>query len=649
MALTDAIAWDVSGSLIPSQGQIPNFLRVSPAMAEYELNGSIRLVPVPAYQPRFSSSGALYLEQGATNYCPHPLNLRNSGWIKGSSITVLADRVLSMWGTYEADRVSINATLGNTDAQTLYRQVPFGSAETYTVTFYLRLQGGRFGPNDYVRVSGDVLAVQTVFLGSVFNENPGNYQAVTLTVTTAGSAPANYADDNTERLMTIALYCEAAVSLDWSGVQIEEGSIRTSLINQQASIQSRGADTLLYPSSPVEGLDSFLFYLNLETWRGNGNLLQAGNFRLEIANGYLSATCGVVTATDPTPLPNSARVACRVSKGLEKVQIYVNGVLKARETLTGYVATAGSLQVAGSGVRQLKVGYAFNRDVGDGSVDIGGTAGGELLTLFSQDILFADQTEGFSQIVLPSIRLLPGRSATVKLPGIQRASQTITVLTTGVAAAAQVERVTVDTIVSGAAIQRDTVTVDGTSYEFTSDATPTAAEIAQGLTNLINSDPNRVVNASYTATNAFFDLTAITAGDPFYVSTSANLRADNQTPNTPGTRLATVSAAVDYNVDEVSIYRDFTWICDAVVTARDLGNNILTLASTGATDFVLIKVGDTVVQNSWQLAIGRNSYFAHHLEDHPDLKIADKKEQFFTLRNDGAVDRIVTPYIKITL
>lgn len=94
-------------------------------------------------------------------------------------------------------------------------------------------------------------------------------------------------------------------------------------------------------------------------------------------------------------------------------------------------------------------------------------------------------------------------------------------------AVAQVKTFTPD--VTTQSIQHYIATIDGVEYDFTSDATPTAAEVVTGLIALINADSAAKVTASGTTT---LILTADVAGIGFSATGSANLTGVDTTPNT---------------------------------------------------------------------------------------------------------------------
>ncbi len=82
--------------------------------------------------------------------------------------------------------------------------------------------------------------------------------------------------------------------------------------------------------------------------------------------------------------------------------------------------------------------------------------------------------------------------------------------------------------VSSQTIQHYIQTINGTAYDFTSDASPTAAEVVTGLIALINADSACAVTASGSVTLV---LTAKGAGTPFTHAESTNLVAVLTTPS----------------------------------------------------------------------------------------------------------------------
>lgn len=652
MALRNSLCFDIVGSLITSQGYIPTFLRHSTANTETITNDSVRTNAVAIHQPRITTTGSLVMEKGSINLCSHPQNLVDSSWVKGGNILIQTDKIEDPQGNYLADRVSVSSYTGNQNANTMTKTFVFGSGQTFSVSAYLRLANGRFGGNDVLRVTGDVAAVTSISLGSVFNANAGNYVKVPLVFTTAGTKAnesVGIGAGDLQRTVTLQLYVENAVSIDWGSIQVEPGEIATSLIsNQQGLIESRAKDFLQYGRSPIEGLSSFVFYCNLEGWRGDGNILTAGNFKVSILGGALTVVTGAITTTDPGMLPSNAKIAVRVSQGLGRVSIYVNQVMKAFSALTSYSASSAVVQIFGDGFRRTRCLYFFNKDLGDGSIDVNGSVLGEILELHQQDSLLSDLAEGFSRIILPSVQVKAGETITVRYPQIQFASQLVSSLSVGSGKVAQVETIRVETISNASASQIDAVIINEQWFSFTSDATPTKAEIAAGLSALVSAS-SQPVTVAYTATNDFFTLTSTVAGDDFFTSTSRRLSRTTTTPNSVDSNSIVVVNASDFIRGTVQIFNNYAFVIEASITAINTGTNTLTVSCTPNSSFTKIQPGNFIVQPLFTLRVGANNSICHHLQDFSEIKLEAKSLDGFSLKNVGLIDRVVTPYAKLTI
>lgn len=127
------------------------------------------------------------------------------------------------------------------------------------------------------------------------------------------------------------------------------------------------------------------------------------------------------------------------------------------------------------------------------------------------------------------------------------------------AAVAQVETLT--PTVANAAVYL--VTINGTDYEFTSDADATASEIVAGLLALINADTACKMTASGTTT---LILTADNAGESNAVSASGNLAIAHTTPN----------HGVIEDIQAIQSVND-DWYC--LILASRLGYEILLAAA----------------------------------------------------------------------
>lgn len=648
MAIVDAIVFDLNNALTTSGGVIPKFLRHSTAALEYSDGGSLRLITAGEHKPRIGTDGTLTLEQGAVNLITHPQRLNDSSWTKGSSVTVIPDIIQGLDANYLADRVSFSAYTGNANAQILRKALTIGQGRTMTVSAYLALAAGRFGGNDVLRVSGSgLVAAASVPLGPIYNDKLGQYIRTDLTFQTSGTATTEATETTTgetQSTVNLDLYCESAVSVNWAGIQMEVGNLATSYIAQEGASRSRDADRLEYPKNPVEGLASFVVYLNLVGWGGNGVILNTGNLRLEIVSGKLRATVGAVVVNDPNNLPANAKIALRVSQGLQRAQLYVNGVMVAKEAISNYTATAGPMTIGGVGIRKLRTIYCFNRDLSDGSIDVGGTVGGEMFELHQQDNLLKQYSEAYSEFDLPPVRIKPAQKVPVRFQFYQDASQAIATLTPGAGATAQVQTVTVN---SAAVNQVDVVVIDGVEFSRTA-TTTNAADQASGLATLINASTAIPVTANWVS-GASFTLTADVPGNDFALSVRGKLAVTTTTANQVGTHTLTVAAAIDYVPGRALIFRDYAYVCEIQITAVNAGSNTITFTTTPNSNINLIWQGDQLIQTEWELAIGTGNYFASHRENYPEIKIVGKSIEGFLLENKGTTERRVTPYATVTL
>lgn len=646
--LIETLCFDIVGSLL--NAQIPKFLRATPAHWEGYVNGSWTQVEYPKHHPRFSSQAVLTLEKASINFLTQPTHLADASWVKGSSMVIFPDHITGPNKNYRSDRIVVSASTGNTAAQTLSKAVSLYPASTYTASFCLRLADGRFGTGDYIEIAGSVVGgSQRVYLANLYNDQIGNYIPIVIPFTTGGTAGADYASQVLQTV-NVNLFVDRTVSIDWAYGQIEGGAIATSYIDQTKSVQSRDKDFVQYPFSPIEKLSSWVFYYNLQNWREDGVLFDAGNFKANIVQGKVQITCGTTVCTAPAVLPSSAKIAVRVSQPLGKVRLYINGIFVAQENLpSGYAATASPVTIDGVGVRSLSCIYLFNQDLADNCLNIGDAIGSDLYKLHKNDSLLTELAEGYGMTVLSPITVPAGKTAEVRFQPVQNARQSISAIASSGGKVAQVDRITVQTIVSASAAQTDWVQIADTRYSSTSSASPTAAAIASALAAAINTTPKKYpVTAAYTSGSSF-TITADVAGDYFDLLVGDNLSRVTTTPNQSDTNTITVLNAVDFTPGTSVIFRDYAFIAELRILSVNVGTNQLTVQFTPNSQANLVKVGDALIQPRWQLEIGRNSYFCHHLEDFPDIKVAEKTLTNFKYRNVGTIDRTITPYVKVAL
>lgn len=181
------VVFAVEGRLSTLQNEVPNFSRMSPVMLETAVNSTVVLLPiqsnVPAVDPQ---DGSILLEPNRTNLLNYNLDVKQSVWQKGSSVTVRGDVVLAPDGSQRGDRVSWSVGTGNT--QLIQRPITLKAGTKYFLSGLFRLVGGRFAVTDAIKIVGGTIGNPTVSFSSL-NTFLGNYRWLKLAFTTLGVQP----------------------------------------------------------------------------------------------------------------------------------------------------------------------------------------------------------------------------------------------------------------------------------------------------------------------------------------------------------------------------------------------------------------------------------------------------------------------------
>ena len=212
----------LEGSLIDLVNrEIPNWSRSSPVHLERSLGSSIQFNSVSAFLPAFDpEEGHFLLEPNGTNLLTWNLAVNNSVWQKGSNVVVRSDVAIAPDATLRGDRVTWTSGTGN--SQLIRRSFTNLEAGTeYFLTFVSRLQGGGFGPNDFLRVVGGVAGTFQSTL-SALNAYMRNYRLMTLAFTTAGSQPKLPGVENTTGYTLTAVTTNTFTLTGLEGVAIND-------------------------------------------------------------------------------------------------------------------------------------------------------------------------------------------------------------------------------------------------------------------------------------------------------------------------------------------------------------------------------------------------------------------------------------------
>lgn len=265
--VSQKINFALRGSLIDVQGRrIPNFNCSSPRYVEREVNGSVQLLSVAAFEPAFffedgPSDGSFLLEPAGANFLTWNLDLTQNVWVKGSNVIVQGDRGLAPDNSFLADAVTwVNGT-GAT--QQLLRTVTnLPGAQTYQVTLYLQPTGGRCGPNDVIRITGGVVGTVSVPMAQL-NDFIGKYRAITLSFTTAGTQPVLPSEPSALGYTVTAV---GTNTFTFSGIS---GTAANALAGGQVSF-TIGTGTYLITANTAENNGSVTVTVSTGTLTSNG-------------------------------------------------------------------------------------------------------------------------------------------------------------------------------------------------------------------------------------------------------------------------------------------------------------------------------------------------------------------------------------------
>lgn len=231
----------------------------------------------------------------------------------------------------------------------------------------------------------------------------------------------------------LEIRCHNSVALDMGGLQLEALPFRTSMIYQRGALVMRSLTRCEQRISPIRLRRTFGAFIELKYWRGDGNLCDFGNFSLSINQGRVTATAGSVVAAASDPLPTqNVKIFAQVSEANSTISLYVNGILKARSSISGFQADPqASLSYTTEGVRSIQRFLCFGELVLDGQPPVGGQVTGELADIFQNPTLIdATAVSAHAPLLKLNTVAVPAKelySARTKIIGITAASRIVTV------------------------------------------------------------------------------------------------------------------------------------------------------------------------------------------------------------------------------
>lgn len=419
----------------------------------------------------------------------------------------------------------------------------------------------------------------------------------------------------------LELYSENTASIDWGGAQLEASPIRTSMIYQESEQRPRAGATLTVLNSPFKDRDSMAAYIEMEEWRGDGNLFDAGNFKAWVEDGVVKASANAIAISDTAPLPATpARILLQASAESASLSLYVNGVLRARSTLTGFSGGASQLRFTSSGMRSHLRFFVFDGALLDGQTAVGEAAQQEVKELFDSpsSVLSAADIASRSPVLnLPTV--------TIPAPDAPTARSKITAVNTGTRVIT-VESGTNFSIGDAIAILRGSsvISLPVITNKATNDLT------LDGLVGVKVGD--FAVKGNYDRPGKASIRLPWTPIDPQIISAiDVGTRKVSVTSTLAFTRQrAFVSTSQGQDVSEV------------LIEAIDNTANTLTLSSIAN-----VEVGHSIAQPAAELLISPWNYRVSLREPINGVKVAQKSQNAVVIENATVGDVSVTPLISV--
>jgi hypothetical protein len=448
----------------------------------------------------------------------------------------------------------------------------------------------------------------------------------------------------------LEVYCERSAVMDWGGVQVEPLPFRTSMIYQRDTMNIRSGDILRWRNSPINGLKTFAVFVDLKLWRGDGNLLESGNFRLSINQSKLTVQAGTAIVTLPDPLPaKDVKIWVQVAEESATLRIAVNNILVARTSLVNYISSSNvALNATSEGVRALRTIVVMDSMLLDGEVSIGETLQQEAADLFNNPAVQPSLISSHQ----PLIQLNP-----VTIPGMNRP-----IANYGILSVNRNSRVV--TVESGQGyINLQPVSILGFSGFAT--AVPLgvpgggwgngvvgsgAVVIARCTIEAIATIPNsRNVNITLDSVAGILEGHYLAYGNvdwPSFVSVRFPYDPVEQqtiTEVTPATRTIKVGGSV-LSFTETRAFvvsPEYADRAEVIIQSVNLSNNTMVLDRVDR-----IAMGDVIVQPQNELLIDPANYTAGILENIPGVRVGTLYKNGVIIENYNFEPVTVRPYIR---
>lgn len=359
------------------QGRFPTFSRPSPLFLERQVNGSLDLVAISSHEPAIYDNGNFVISPEIINLLTNSDDLKHSEWIAGSNVFVRRETTSGAVSIrQEADSIAVIAGKGQDEEsrkrQILRRSIHLEAGKAYTAWTILRLANGSAGVGDVFRVtqSGSVLAQAS--LGEMLNDAIDINKRIDIQF-----VPID------ETLVHIEFSMENSMTLEVTIVQVEERDFPSFPVYQQSEIIPVEPTILYYHRSPLKGLRTFGVMGAIEYWRGDGNIVECGDFKVAIEGKKLSVKVGTSSVVLSEELPINFKFYVQVVSETGLTNVYIDGKLTAKTPSPNlYRASESAMVLSSEGVRCFQHLVCTEGLMEDGRVEVGQSALKDIKRLF---------------------------------------------------------------------------------------------------------------------------------------------------------------------------------------------------------------------------------------------------------------------------
>jgi hypothetical protein len=419
----------------------------------------------------------------------------------------------------------------------------------------------------------------------------------------------------------LEFYSESIIALMLSGIQIEAKKFRTPMIFQEQNLLVRSATSLSYRKNPIAKLRTFGIFIEIVDWRGEGNIVDAGNLKVYIAGGRITVQIGGTNITINESIEKHFKLFIQVSQETSNASVYLKNALKGRATVPNFVGSETSPLVFDSkGYREWQRFFVCDQSLLDRTQNIGDSVTNEIAEIFSESVIL-------DPVLItnhnPIIKLAP-----VVVPPKQPPL--------------------FETFIEGIQPLERKIVVDDSSGLVIGSTVEIFREDKIILSSSVNSISSNIVTLG--------NVLSIRIGDRVvYGRTDTPGMTSIRFPYTPvdsqkilaisGNRL-TIKSSLSFKLGISYVHNElYEDVAEVIITEIDNINGYLFISDQNT----VIRPGDTISQPLNEMVIDPPNYFYGLLKSIPGVKLADPHSNGIIAYNENDYSVQIHPYIRAYL